>query len=67
MGSGNGTAFELAEYQKKNGAAHGKEPPRGKSTLNFTNYPQKSLAESIKLILYRYPNHEFFPNSSCFQ
>lgn len=34
MGSGNGTALEVAEYEKKNGAAaHGAEPPRGKSTI----------------------------------
>lgn len=35
MGSGNGTAFEHAEYEKKNGAAHGVEPPKGKKTMLF--------------------------------
>lgn len=32
MGRGNGTALEVAEYEKKNGAPHGIEPPKGKNT-----------------------------------
>lgn len=35
MGSGNGTAFELAEYEKKNGVPHGKQRPRGKQNIFF--------------------------------